>query len=267
MNKLLNLNQAVTERNEILNSNFLNEEQILKKRSEIAKVTPEEKEKLGKELYEFLKKKKYDETKDLDKVIDFINRGANVNYRDTERDSSKGNYPLYFCCRRGDINTFLTLIKAGADINITNNYGTTPCMVCARHNQAQLLKILIALDADINAKCEDGDNAIISAKRNNSIECFELLKDAQAYLNVQNYLGESIFNLKHKTEDITIDTKGLILEPKYYEKTENAVDEFAVESLIFEAREKLEEYEMYLYDITKEAKEKNSKTFTKNKTN
>lgn len=267
MNKLSNLNQATEERNKLLIDNSLTEEKIQEARSEITQVSPEESEKLGKELFELLRKKKFNEASDLEKVVDLIKRGANVNYKDNEKETSKGNYPLYFCCRRGNINTFLSLIRAGADINITNNYGTTPCMVCARHNQAQLLNILIALDVDINAKCVDGDNAIISAKRNNSVECFELLRNAQAYLNVQNFKGESIFNLEHKAKDITISTEGLILEPKYLEQSPKNVDEFDVQSLILEASEKLEVYEMYLFDAKKEGKKEQTKVLTKNQTN
>lgn len=267
MNKLSNLNQATEERNKLLIDNSLTEEKIQEARSEITQVSPEESEKLGKELFELLRKKKFNEESDLEKVVDLIKRGANVNYKDNEKETSKGNYPLYFCCRRGNINTFLSLIRAGADINITNNYGTTPCMVSARHNQAQLLRILIALDVDINAKCVDGDNAIISAKRNNSVECFELLKNAQAYLNVQNFKGESIFNLEHKAKDITISTEGLILEPKYLEQATNQVDEFDVQSLICEASEKLEVYEMYLFDTKKELNKEQAKVLTKNQTN
>lgn len=262
MNRVTDLDSATIEREKFLKDYDVNFENV-KKASDNIKEVSEKSEKLGKELYDIIHKKKYNEASDYNKIADLVYEGANVNYRDKSPDSNKGNFPLIFCCRRGNLKTFLLLVWAGANINQTNNYGTTCCMASARHNQSEILKILIALGADINACCCDGDNAIISAKRNNSVECFDLLVEAQANLNHKNFLGESITNLEHKSQDVTINPERYLLSETYTEAPLIETTEEDVQNLLLEACEKLESFGFSVTQNSSNLQESNSKVLQK----
>lgn len=172
----------------------LDEKSILKFQSKIEKVDEEESNRLGKELLELLSKKKpsslsLDEL--LDKAIELIKNGANIEYK----EESKGNFPLLICARKGYIEIAYVLLKAGANVNQSNNYGTTALMATARHGHSELLQLLILLKADVNAKSRDGDNALMSAKRHNQQECADILIKEQAYLTHRNLENETILNV------------------------------------------------------------------------
>lgn len=172
----------------------LDEKSILKFQSKIEKVDEEESNRLGKELLELLSKKKpsslsLDEL--LDKAIELIKNGANIEYK----EESKGNFPLLICARKGYIEIAYVLLRAGANVNQLNSYGTTALMATARHGHSELLQLLILLKADVNAKSRDGDDALMSAKRHNQQECADILIKEQAYLTHRNLENETILNV------------------------------------------------------------------------
>lgn len=262
MNKIVDLKLEERKRQVLLGSYGLDEESIIKERQQIKEVSKEESERLGKELYDMIRKKKYDEATQYAKVEALVHSGANVNYKDKSTDSNKGNTPLLFCSRKNKIKTFTLLVRAGADINQTNNYGTTCTMATARHNNYEILQILIALKADLNARCYDGDNAIMSAKRNNSKECFDLLVEAQAYLNNHNIVGESILNMKHNTPS-TIDTSGLLLKDNYQAEQAIQINQQEAENLLLEALERLNNLSSLTREDIAKNKEIKEKILTK----
>lgn len=172
----------------------LDEKSILKFQSKIEKVDEEESNRLGKELLELLSKKKpsslsLDEL--LDKAIELIKNGANIEYK----EESKGNFPLLICARKGYIEIAYVLLRAGANVNQLNSYGTTALMATARHGHSELLQLLILLKADVNAKSRGGDNALMSAKRHNQQECADILIKEQAYLTHRNLENETILTV------------------------------------------------------------------------
>ncbi len=259
MNRVTDLNRTEREKQALLEKYSLDEVSIKETQAKIKNITEEASEKLGADLYSILIKKNYDEAKDYGKVEQLVYQGANVNFK----SSKKGNFPLYFCCRKNAIKTFCLLIRAGADINQVNDYGTTCCMTSARHNNHEILQILIVLRADINAKCLDGDTAIISAKRHNSVESFEILKDAQAYLNSKNILGESIFNSACSDgNQETINLDRLDIKENYTEDILNDVTAGDLEDLITEASEKLESFQLWTPQ-NKQVEKSKSKVFKK----
>ena len=159
-------------------------------KKKIKNVTEEEAEKLGKELFNRVFKNSYKD-ENYDDVLRLIMDGANVNFRN---DNDKANFPLIMCARKNYLKTFIALIKAGADINMTNSYGTTSVMAAARHGNKEILEMLILMGADINAKCADGGTALSSAILHNQKECFDMLVDAGANLNSTNLKGQTIFD-------------------------------------------------------------------------
>lgn len=206
----------------------LDEEGIANFRSKIKKVSEEEKSRLGKELLELIAKKGFSD--DVDKAIELIQKGADIEYK----NDTKGDFSLLVCARKGYFKTFLALLKAGANIDQTNNYLTTVTMAAARHGRKDMLELLIILGANINAHCKDGDDALISAKRHDQVDCFNMLVDNNAHLYHQNLMQESALDIKSSAN---FDLSKFSLSPKITTKV-GASDEEAM-SLITEAEDSL----------------------------
>ena len=176
----------------------LDEQSIEEFKVKIKQVDEPESDRLGKELFEEVSKKKSsfasaDEL--VNKVIQLIHDGANVEYK----DEKKGDFPLLVCARKGYVKTAYVLLRAGANVNQVNNYLTTATMAAARHGQKELLELLILLGADVNAKCFDGDNALMSAKRHGQQECFDILIRAQSHLTHRNITNQTILDVPGTT--------------------------------------------------------------------
>lgn len=211
----------------------LDEKSILEFQSKIKKVDEEESNRLGKELLELLSKKQpssvsLDEL--LDKAIELIKNGANIEYK----EESKGNFSLLVCARKGYIEIAYVLLRTGANVNQSNNYGTTALMATARHGHSELLQLLILLKADVNAKSRDGDDALMSAKRHNQQECADILIKEQAYLTHRNLENETILNVPG---NISIDLS--YIESSTLSEITTSKTEEDVLDLISEAEEKL----------------------------
>lgn len=206
----------------------LDEEGIANFRSKIEIVSKEEREGLGKGMLECISKKGFGD--DVDKVIEYIQRGANIEYK----NETKGDFALLVCARKGYFKTFLALLKAGANIDQTNNYQTTVAMAAARHGRKDMLELLIILGANINAHCKDGDDALISAKRHDQVECFNMLVENNVHLYHQNIDQEGAIDISSSKD---FDFSKFTLSPKVVAKI-GASDEEA-RDLILEAEEAL----------------------------
>lgn len=184
------------ERKQVLEKYGLDEESIKIFREKISNLSEEESQSLGQELFELISKKGYNEDSELDRVIELIYKGANIEYK----NEKKGDYSLLICSRKNYLKTFIVLLKAGANVNQLNNYLTTSTMAAARHGNKEILELLILMKADVNARCLDGDNAVMTAKRHNQIECFNILMNAHAYLNNRNLTNQTILDIDSKAD-------------------------------------------------------------------
>lgn len=70
------------------------------------------------------------------------------------------------------------LIKAGADVNTRNDYGTTALMLATINGQTDTVKKLIKAGADVNAKNDDGLTALQLASEQNNTEIVNILTAA-----------------------------------------------------------------------------------------
>lgn len=190
----VNLSLLEQQRIEKLKEYGLDLESIEKFRSKIKIVSDEEKTSLGKELFDLLTSKGYDDDTDYEKVIELVYKGADIEYK----SDSKGDFSLLRCARKNYFKAFIVLVKAGADVDQKNNYLTTATMASARHGNLKMLEVLILMNADINAKCKDGDNAIISARNHSQLECFNMLVKENANLSVVSQTGCSIYTLNER---------------------------------------------------------------------
>ncbi len=238
----LNINEEdyFPKENEYIDSN-MNKEEKLKSlyldnksledfRKKIKKVDKEESDKLGEELHKIIKM--YGESEEnLEKITELIYKGANVNYK----ESKKGDFPLLLSTRNGKKNYTYLLLRAGADVNLTNNYNTTATMAAARHGYTDLLEVFILLGADVNIQCIDGDTALFSAKLHSKQECFDLLVKNGAYLTHRNLVNKSILDIDGK---IDFDYSTIDSEQIYLSKNKGN-DEESAKKLVEEARQKL----------------------------
>lgn len=195
--------------------------------SSVATVSEEEANALGKELFELISKKGYNDSDG--KAVAIIKRGANVEFK----NDKKGDYALLVCARKGYIETFKVLIKRGANVNQVNNYFTTALMAAARHGRLDMVKILLLFGADINARCLDGDNALFSAKRHGQKACFDELLKANAILTTKNLANDTFLDVEG---DVSFDTK--FLESRFRETVISVKEEDATE-LLDEAKQKV----------------------------
>lgn len=195
--------------------------------SSVATVSEEEANALGKELFELISKKGYNDSDG--KAVALIKRGANVEFK----NDKKGDYALLVCARKGYIETFKVLIKRGANVNQVNNYFTTALMAAARHGRLDMVKILLLFGADINARCLDGDNALFSAKRHGQKACFDELLKANAILTTKNLANDTFLDVEG---DVSFDTK--FLESRFRETVISVKEEDATE-LLDEAKQKV----------------------------
>ena len=124
---------------EFLKKYELDPESIKKFKETIQQVSEEESTELGKELFELISKKGFND--DYEKALELIYKGANIEYK----NEKKGDFTLLICARKNYLKTFLALVKAGADINQVNNYLTTTAMASARHGNKEILEILIIM--------------------------------------------------------------------------------------------------------------------------
>lgn len=223
---LLTLEQ---ERLNTLKQYELDEESIQTFRSRITKVSEEESNKLGKELFDLVIKKSFND--DYEKVLDLVLKGANLEYV----GGNKGNTVLMICARKNFLKSFLVLVRAGVNINHKNSYLTTATMTSARHGNKDILNILILMGADINARCLDGDNAIMSAKRHDQDECFQILYHANAILNNRNLINQSLIEIPSKNAVDLSSVKDRVVASAFAGK----VSAIEPQRLIMEAEQKL----------------------------
>lgn len=182
------LDVLIEEGEKILKENGLDKDSINQYRSGIKQISIEESNELGKQLFEIISQKDYRD--DTSKIEQLLLDGANPNYQDT----AKGEFCLRRCARKKYVKTFILLLKAGANINLANNFGTTSIITAARFGSDKILDIGIHMGGDVNARPLDGDTAIMGAKNHSNIKCFDLLAASHAHLNTTNLSNKTIFD-------------------------------------------------------------------------
>ncbi|MFD2231280.1 ankyrin repeat domain-containing protein [Alkalimarinus sediminis] len=86
--------------------------------------------------------------------------GAEVNYADSEGQSA-----IALASYKGHLTTVKTLLKAGADVNVTPE-GKSLLMHIVKNNDLLLAQVVIAAGADVNYSDESGTTALKIAQEN-----------------------------------------------------------------------------------------------------
>ena len=98
---------------------------------------------------------------DLASALSLVHAGAPLNVVD------KGDYtPLEFAISYGHADIAEELLKAGADPNFANRQGTTPLMMAAWSNNLHFAKLLLSKGVNVNAVDADGETALMATLHN-----------------------------------------------------------------------------------------------------
>jgi len=126
---------------------------------------------------------------DLVSVRNLVEKGANINARDT-----LGITALISTVRMGDRNkeVALFLIDKGADISVYDKYGLTPLMHAAEAGSVDIVRALIEKGADLNAQDENGSTALMHASGHSPhADVVRILVEKGANLNIATKLGQT----------------------------------------------------------------------------
>eukprot|EP00615_Pteridomonas_danica_P004382 CAMPEP_0114353956 /NCGR_PEP_ID=MMETSP0101-20121206/19058_1 /TAXON_ID=38822 ORGANISM="Pteridomonas danica, Strain PT" /NCGR_SAMPLE_ID=MMETSP0101 /ASSEMBLY_ACC=CAM_ASM_000211 /LENGTH=468 /DNA_ID=CAMNT_0001495063 /DNA_START=642 /DNA_END=2048 /DNA_ORIENTATION=- len=114
---------------------------------------------------------------DISSVNLLLKYGANLEISDEYGDTA-----LMWAVDGHNETIVKLLLEAGADKDISNRYGVTPLISSANHCDDVIMKLLIDVGANIDLTDEDGDTALLHAVSSNAIKCVELLTNAGALL-------------------------------------------------------------------------------------
>lgn len=139
------------------------------------------------------KLRKAAEKGDFDKVVEMIDKGANIN-----AENIFGQTALMLALNEENIKTANLLINCSADINHKDIFNMTPLMKAAQRNSFESAKLLVDRGADLNYQIDktnveqQGETALMIAIDNNhAVEIAKLLIEARADLNRQDKFGET----------------------------------------------------------------------------
>jgi len=74
----------------------------------------------------------------------------------------------------------VTLLQAGADVNLQNTYGDTALITATVKGFAEIVRMLLQAGADVNAKTEHGNTALTLAIEKGHAGVVEILKKSGA---------------------------------------------------------------------------------------
>ena len=110
---------------------------------------------------------------------------TDVNARQTD-----GSTALLWAVYKGDADQVRTLLKAGADASIANEFGATPLSEAARTGNTQILAMLLKAGADPKAVNQEGETALHEVARTGNIESARLLLKAGAHVDAREKWGQ-----------------------------------------------------------------------------
>ncbi len=108
----------------------------------------------------------------IEAIKQHIKAGSNLD----EKELAGGSSPLITACVFGKTEIALELIKAGADLNLTNNEGSTPLHTAAFFCRTEIVEALLENGADKNVQNNAGSTAIESV-----LVPFEMVKGIYDY--------------------------------------------------------------------------------------
>ena len=105
------------------------------------------------------------------------------------------NKDIHIISRITNDSTRTKLTKAGANINLQNNWGVTALIYASIEGHIECIKVLISSGANPNLHCINHETALISASHKGHIECVKILIRSGANINLQTYDGETALDI------------------------------------------------------------------------
>jgi len=101
-----------------------------------------------------------------------------------------GSTPLMWATFEGDAAEVVRLLKEGADVKATNNYGANAMQLAADTSNTELIRLLLKAGADPESPNADGETALHLVARSGNVEAAKLLLKAGAKVNARERFGE-----------------------------------------------------------------------------
>jgi ankyrin repeat protein len=110
------------------------------------------------------------ERRDDAAVRTLLKSGADVNV--TQID---GTTALHWAAYHDDVETTALLVRSRANVNATNRYGVPPLALACTNGNAPVVKLLLDAGADANATVKGGETVLMMAARSGSVDAVKAL--------------------------------------------------------------------------------------------
>src|SRR5690606_12361661 len=97
---------------------------------------------------------------------------------------------LHWAVYESDHERARTLLRAGADVNASNRYGSNAMQLAAEMADLEMLRILLDAGADVDSPNPEGQTALMLVARTGNVEAARLLVDRGANINAIERFGE-----------------------------------------------------------------------------
>ena len=116
--------------------------------------------------------------------------GEIVRNLDVDERGPDGSTSLQWAVFDQDVEKVKQLIRAGADVNIANNYGATAMQLAAEVAHVELLDILLDAGADVDSPNPEGQTALMLVARTGNLDAAKLLIKEGASIDTREQWGQ-----------------------------------------------------------------------------
>eukprot|EP00795_Rhopilema_esculentum_P001545 gene1545-15994_t len=114
--------------------------------------------------------------------------------------NKRGETQLHLAAIKGDVDGVRSLIKKGADVNITDHADWTPLHEACSRGHYKVVKMLLKAGANVNAKGLEGDTPLHDASSNGHLKIAKILLKFGADPSRKNYSLENPLDVSASTE-------------------------------------------------------------------